>query len=786
MEQNKKPLYLLSYDHGGYILFGDKFAERLSTAAEWMRKYPKFKFGLDNEAFTYDAYAKENPLIMDKISKMLKLYPGRFGIGTATYGQPLSAFIDHESNVRQLSYSLDACQKHFGLRPTVYAMSEHAMHAQIPQLVKDCGYEMAMMRTHFQMYGFNPTYPVSFGTWVGIDGSRVPTVPTYDEQGAHFGRTTIDNWILTRWPHGAKESLEDFENMFPDIHPLLGSRYDDAILRCEEVTAFAEEHDNYHWTILEDLPALYKGLEDQMDFVTKPGDFTLRMPWGYCGNAIFRMTVKAQDLVNKAERIAALAKLLGAECDCGDIEAAWKGLLIAQHHDVQICGLLERANSFLGDSMAASKRVIERGMKAISHALGGDERQNILVVNPSANPVRQRVTARVGGRNIGAAAVVCGKERIPCRISPLQYNDNGDRIHGATVSFVCELDGFAAKVFTLDEGAPDKACYSYTDGILKVGNYRISLTQNGISSIETADGKTVLRDGYLIGTVDKKLCRSEGVWTVYAHECGVTAKQVGLLGPLPFGIELTVDPTAEELKFKLTTEHHGEEIGIPKEYDSFWNNRNGFVHEDKLRFVFTPGVDMDKAVGIATHPFAVHETMDMYIEGNDFSAVSDGENSLLFSHDGGKCLTREAQNLSVPLAFSHKYAWGVKALWGSYENEFVLLPMKGCDKAKMLAANEGYHLPLESYVFAKTEVGVTAVSAKPLTVTLSENAAVSALAPTENGVMLRIWETQGKEGEALVQTALPYRLRYTDLLGNEAKPQSLSAHKIVTLELTEN
>ena len=36
-QMEKKPLYLLSYDHGGYILWGDRFAERLSSAAEWMR-----------------------------------------------------------------------------------------------------------------------------------------------------------------------------------------------------------------------------------------------------------------------------------------------------------------------------------------------------------------------------------------------------------------------------------------------------------------------------------------------------------------------------------------------------------------------------------------------------------------------------------------------------------------------------------------------------------------------------------------------------------------------------
>ena len=179
------PLYLLTYDHGGMVLWGqDHFVKYLHSATDWLDRYPSFKIGLDNEAYTYDKLAEQDPAVIEEIRGYLSKYQGRFGIGTCTYGQPLSVFVNEESNIRQIEYALAADRKYFGTVPDVYLMSEHAMHAQIPQLVKGFGLRGAVMRTHFMMYGYNPCFDVPIGWWVGLDGSRVATVPTYKGEGA--------------------------------------------------------------------------------------------------------------------------------------------------------------------------------------------------------------------------------------------------------------------------------------------------------------------------------------------------------------------------------------------------------------------------------------------------------------------------------------------------------------------------------------------------------------------------------------------------------------------------
>jgi alpha-mannosidase len=118
----------------------------------------------------------------------LRKYKGRFGIGTCTYGQPLIQFVSEESNIRQIGYALETDRRLLGVAPPIYIMSEHAMHSQIPQIAAGFGFAGAIMRTHFMMYGYNPTFDAAIGWWIGADGSRIATIPTYKGEGAEFGK----------------------------------------------------------------------------------------------------------------------------------------------------------------------------------------------------------------------------------------------------------------------------------------------------------------------------------------------------------------------------------------------------------------------------------------------------------------------------------------------------------------------------------------------------------------------------------------------------------------------
>ena len=261
---DSKKMYIMTYDHGGYVLWQEDVGRQLKQAIEWLEKYPDFKIGLDYEAFTFDEMAKASPEIMQMISDALKKYPGRFGLGSTTYGQPLSLFISEESNVRQLTYAIRSNLKHFGQTPPVYCISEFALNNQTPQLLKLSGFAAAIMRTHVMNYGYQRDFDSAYGNWIGRDGTAIPAVPSYVGEGVGFCNTTLDNWILTRWPHGSDYSLEDFQKKFEKYEPLLASRYDDLTLRHEELVADAVKHDNWEFILLEDLPGIYGEPKDEL------------------------------------------------------------------------------------------------------------------------------------------------------------------------------------------------------------------------------------------------------------------------------------------------------------------------------------------------------------------------------------------------------------------------------------------------------------------------------------------------------------------------------------------
>ena len=180
---SEKKLHVLSYEHGGYVLWWSEVEKQLTLKLGWLDKYPKFKFGLDYEAFTFDECDRIAPHINKLIAETLEKYPDRFALGSTTYGQPLSLYISEESNARQLIYAVRTNLSHFGTTPKVYAISEFALHNQIPQLAKQVGYEAGILRSHVMGFGYPRTFDSAWGNWIGP--GPVPPLPGTASQPIH-------------------------------------------------------------------------------------------------------------------------------------------------------------------------------------------------------------------------------------------------------------------------------------------------------------------------------------------------------------------------------------------------------------------------------------------------------------------------------------------------------------------------------------------------------------------------------------------------------------------------
>lgn len=683
--------YMLTYDHGGLILWGsDHFRERLGNAIDWLDKYPSFKIGLDNEAHIYDYFAENEPQMLEELNGYLRKYNGRFGIGSCTYGQPLSQFINDESNIRQISYALRAGRRHLNYRPPVYLMSEHAMHSQIPQILKGFGFDGAIMRTHFMMYGYNPVFNTPIGWWIGLDGTKIPTIPTYPGQGAAFGKTTMDTWILTRYPsEESPEPMESFRKKFRHINPLLASRADDSGLRREELVKEYEKKPRYSWILLDDLLGKYP--EPLSDMVTKPDDFTVRMPWGYCGNEIWNESRKAETKILTAEKLAAIESISGGKSYLDDIDISWKSLLLAQHHDIQICGLLPESRKLIPESLISSQKVIDQSMRFFSENMHGEGLRQVTVFNPLSWKQSRWIFADIvtSPENERYFVAKCGNRQIPARIISANRNSSGG-VYNARIAFKAELDPLSIMSFSIlpagSSSGNKKGKIEYDEKDLKAITpfYEVRLSEKGgVSYIkDISTGRLITggkeRAGYFEGTIDGQNCQSTGRWIV--EKTGevtpwIRLVEYGFISSIPYEFEMVLYEDMPRIDCRVKFDFNNQKIGMLS--DDLRDSHSPFVHEEKLRFKLFHTFDAS-AAGIRDLPFAIAETHNKYVEGNYWSALSDGRSGIAFFNRGNMGTIREADNsFSIPLAYAMYYIWGTRMLTGSFSYEFSILPFDG-------------------------------------------------------------------------------------------------------------
>ncbi len=784
--KSAEPLYMLTYDHGGLVLWGaDHFQERLHNAESWLDKYPDFKIGLDNEAHMYDELAVENPKLLEEIKLDLTRYQGRFGIGTCTYGQPLSQFINEESNIRQIGYAIKAIQKYFNYTPKVYVMSEHAMHSQIPQIIKGFGFEAAIMRTHFMMYGYNPTYNSAFGWWVGPDGSRIPTVPTYDGEGAEFFKTTVDNWILTRYPgQDAKESLQDFKNQFSHIHPLLASRVDDSGLRKEELVKEYEGNPDYKWILLDEIPEIYP--KPDTVFVTKPDDFKVRMPWGYCGNIIWNKSRSAETRVLAAERLDAFRYLVQRESCEKQLNMSWKNLLVAQHHDIQIVGLLNNAEEFLAASLASSGKVIDSTMAFFEANMAADGNRQVTVFNPVSWKRTEWIETVVSFAKGEAKSVevVQGGQKFP--VAFLQKDNYSDgSIFEARIVFAADMDPLSINsysVLPVTEETNDFRSGIITDAkklMIQTPYYRVKLNAGGgISSlINTKTGVPVFdeqkRSAYFTGLINGEEKESKGRWIIEKVDSlspWVTATEYGFIDDIPYTFQMKFYTNKPRVDCNVQFDFNGQKIGQLS--DDKRDHISAFVHEKKLRFKCYPATG-ENVSGIRDLPFIIASTQDKYVEGNYWTAIKGKDQGLAYFNRGNMGSIREADDgFSIPLSYAMYYIWGTRMLEGKYTYKFAIYPFGSDTKPEAIHRKALEYNYLVIKADSKTGNGKLGSKISLLDVN-AQNINLSALYVENNKLFMRLYESAG------TKTHVPIQLKWNGKLLFESNLKETKGQKVV-------
>lgn len=759
-----KPMYMLTYDHGGLVLWGtDHFAKYLGSAIDWLKKYPGFKIGLDNEAYTYDFLQQKDTALLGELRGYLKQYQGRFGIGTCTYGQPLSQFINEESNIRQIGYALETVRSVFGYTPSVYLMSEHAMHSQIPQILNGFGFKGAIMRTHFMMYGYNPTYNSAIGWWIGRDGSRIAAIPTYKGEGSGFGWVTEDNLILTRYPGPeCDEPLETFREKFSHIDPLLATRADDSGLRQEGLAKEYEGKTGYKWLLLDEIfPNFPSPLNE---FRTAPDDFHVRMPWGYCGNEIWNMSREAEVKILSAERIAAMEAMLGGNNHESELKESWKNLLVAQHHDIQICGILDDSRRFLPASIHKSDSVIKHSMNYASSQMAGGNLGQITVFNPLSWTRKDWINVTISlPLNIKYFDIRNGEHPVPYEIisSATADDKKSNQVKLLVKVEIPPLTFQSLAIIKSKELQKTKGAIDFNRQSLTIITpfWIITLDKNGgISSlISQTSGRQILKKGrncYFEGVINGESVQSSGNWNLdsvnLSHD-QLVLQEEGNIGSIPYKTELKIYSYSPAIDFKVQFIFNEEKIG--RLSDNKREIASSFLHEEKLRFKIYPALGIG-TTGIRDLPFTIAETDDKYVEGNYWTALADGHSGVAIFNKGNMGSVHESDGaFSIPLAYSMYYVWKTVILKGTFNYEFSVYPFEGkWDESDLHRKAIEYNFPC---LVTTSKAGNGKLGSHVQLFTISESGVIlSALYTTGGKTLMRFYESQGKSGELALHSRI--------------------------------
>ncbi|HMF30287.1 MAG TPA: hypothetical protein VKK79_02660, partial [Candidatus Lokiarchaeia archaeon] len=239
------------------------------------------------------------------------------------YSQPYLRHVGEESNVRQFEEGLASLHAH-DLAVEVFASSEHALHPQIPQLLRGFGIDRAYATV--RLAGGGPTAYDPKVSWVGVDGTKITAIASQSGlpnghiwHGAFFeempglifaavGRPDLKQVVYA--------NIEDFANPMPGSEDVIAH-----LAECAKNKIY------------------FRGFKD---IATDDGTIPIsrEVRWSLDDFPIRRMlselitaTRNCEDLLVSVEAADALLASFGKRTHEKELHDAWKKLLIAENHD---------------------------------------------------------------------------------------------------------------------------------------------------------------------------------------------------------------------------------------------------------------------------------------------------------------------------------------------------------------------------------------------------------------------------------------------------------------------
>jgi len=400
------------------------------TVLQRVKENPRLRAVLELDGHTFEEMTEKASAAVSRIREALAT--GRLELVNGAYAQPLSQTISGESNIRHLYYGLSAIEEALGVRVVSYLAGEPQFFPQLPQILAGFGFKGVVLRTHWAAFGGDPAEDAALVRWQGPDGTEIPAVPRYqfmdyDVVEAGSGGLAgggLSGSDLDAWDNDRLERFRDEAVRRGIERPLLSRLADPTPPRAPfpGIAAVAARQDLRFVTPREyfDLAA------DGAPTVSyAPDDIPSAIPWGLGGGRLQRDGLEAEGNLLLAERLDALAYAMGRASESVNIDAAWKGLLRSQHHDLHICGpWLSRRHgrsiSEVGQEMAivarkSAGRVAQGAVEFLASLVDSSSAQGraFLLFNPSSWPRREYIELTLKGDGF---RIYRGEHEVPSQV----------------------------------------------------------------------------------------------------------------------------------------------------------------------------------------------------------------------------------------------------------------------------------------------------------------------------------------------------------------------------------
>ena len=161
-----------------------------------LEDHPEWQIGLEIEPETWDTVSVQDAAGYARLRK--RVASDRIDFTNPTYAQPYLYNILGESMIRQFTYGLEKHRDHFpDLTFTTYAVEEPCFTSSLPQILKQFGFEYAVLKCPNTCWGgYTRAYGGTALHWQGPDGSTIFTSSALPER--RVGKK-IQRWQTTAW-----------------------------------------------------------------------------------------------------------------------------------------------------------------------------------------------------------------------------------------------------------------------------------------------------------------------------------------------------------------------------------------------------------------------------------------------------------------------------------------------------------------------------------------------------------------------------------------------------------